>query len=277
VSDPQGDKWHRLTGRFVAEFRPTEPLMFYASVSKGYKSGGSLGSNPLQDNFYDPEDIWAYEIGAKTRWFDNRVQANLAAYYNDYDKLQVFILTGFGAHIENAATAKVGGIELELVTVPFDDLQLDVSAAWNHAEYTKYTSADPVPSTLGGATTTDQSGNRLNRTPEWSVNVGAQYAIALGGSTLTPRFDWHYQSETFFRPYGLARDRSPAWDQWNVRMTWDLPPTDAGQFNVELYVTNVENNDHIMNLSVGAGSELFPEQGNLFPPRLYGFKVGWKY
>jgi len=277
VSDPQGDSWDRLTGRFVFEYRPADELMFYAAVAKGYKSGGSLGANPLRDNIYDPEDIWAFEVGAKTRWFENRLQANVAAYFNDYDDLQVFILTGFGALIENAATAKVGGIELELVAAPFDGLQFDSTVAWNHAEYSKYTSADPVPAGLGGATTTDQSGNRLNRTPEWSLSLGGQYAIELGASTLTPRFDWHYQSEAFFRPYELDRDRAPAWDQWNVRVRWDAPPMDAGQFNVELYMTNVEDNDHIMNLSVGAGSELFPEQGNLHPPRLYGFKIGWEY
>jgi iron complex outermembrane receptor protein len=277
VPDPQGDSWNRVTGRFVAEYRPADELMLYGSVSKGYKGGGSLGGNPLQDNIYDPEDIWAYEVGAKTRWFESRLQANLAAYYNDYSDLQVFILTGFGAHIENAASAKVGGIELEFVGVPLDGLEFDATMAWNHAEYTEYTSADPVPAGLGGATTTDQSGNRLNRTPEWSVNLGGQYTFNLRSSTLTPRFDWHYQSEAFFRPYQLDRDRSPAWDQWNIRTTWVAPPTDHGQFSVELYMTNVEDNNHIMNLSVGAASELFPEQGNLHPPRLYGFRVGWEY
>jgi iron complex outermembrane receptor protein len=286
VPDPQSDKWLRLTGRLVAEYRPTEEHMVYFSASKGYKGGGSLGSIPLQDNIYDPEDIWAIELGAKTRWLDGRVQANLAGYYNLYDDLQVFILTGFGAHIENAAKANVGGIELELAAVPIDGLQFDTAVSWNHAEYDKYASADPVPGPghpvfpdLGGScfTCTDQSGNRLNRTPEWSANIGGQYAIALGESTLTPRFDWHYQSEAFFRPYGLARDRSPAWDQWNVRVTWDAPPTDAGRFSVQLYMTNIENNDHIMNLSVGAISEFWPEQGNLHPPRLYGFTIGWEY
>ena len=277
VSDPQSDKWLRLTGRLVAEYRPTDEQMIYFSASKGYKGGGSLGSNPLQDNIYDPEDIWAIELGAKTRWLENRLQLNLAGYYNIYDDLQVFILTGFGAHIENAAKANVGGVELELVAAPFDGLQFDSAVSWNHAEYDEYTSADPVPAGFGGATTSDQSGNRLNRTPEWSANIGGQYAIALGESTLTPRFDWHYQSEAFFRPYGLDRDRSPAWDQWNVRVTWDAPPTDNGRFSVQLYMTNVEDNDHIMNLSVGAASELFPEQGNLHPPRLYGFTIGWEY
>lgn len=277
VSDPQGDSWDRLTGRFVVEYRPTDSMMLYGSAAKGYKSGGSLGSNPARDNIYDPEDIWAYEIGAKTRWFEDRLQANVAAYYNDYDDLQVFILTGFGALIENAATAKVGGIELELAAVPFDGFQVDGTLAWNHAEYSKYTSADPVPAGLGGATTTDQSGNRLNRTPEWSVGLGAQYAMEMGTWTFTPRVDWHFQSEAFFRPYELDRDRSPAWDQWNVRARFDSPPTDSGKFHVEVYVTNVEDNDHIMNLSVGAASELFPEQGNLHPPRLVGFNVGWEY
>jgi hypothetical protein len=31
----------------------------------------------------------------------------------------------------------------------------------------------------------------LNRTPEWSLSLGGQYAIEFGASTLTPRFDWH--------------------------------------------------------------------------------------
>ncbi len=289
MADPQEDEWQRVTGRLVGEWRPNESLMFYASVSKGYKGGGSLGGNPAEDNVYDPEDIWAYEIGAKTRWFNDRLQANLAAYYNDYKDLQVFILTGASAHMENAADATVGGIELELVTVPFDGLQFDTTLAWNHAEYDKYISADPVPPGLGGqqhpgcvstptvACPLDQQGHRLNRTPEWSVNIGTQYTFGLFGGSLTPRADWHYQSEVFFRPFGLDRDRSEPWDQWNVRLTWDAPPTDYGQFSFQLYMTNVEDNDHIMNLSVGASSELFPEQGNLFPPRLYGFTVSWKH
>jgi iron complex outermembrane receptor protein len=289
VADPQADDWTRVTGRIVGEWRPNEALMFYASVSKGYKGGGSLGGNPAEDNVYDPEDIWAYEIGAKTRWFDDRLQANLAAYYNDYKDLQVFILTGASAHMENAADATVGGIELELVTVPFDGLQFDTTLAWNHAEYDKYISADPVPPALGGqqhpgcvstptvACPLDQAGHRLNRTPEWSVNIGTQYTFGLLGGSLTPRVDWHYQSEVFFRPYGLDRDRSEPWDQWNMRVTWDAPPTDYGQFSLQVYMTNVEDNNHIMNLSVGASSELFPEQGNLHPPRLYGFTLGWKY
>jgi hypothetical protein len=40
---------------------------------------------------------------------------------------------------------------------------------------------------------------------------------------------------------------------------------------------NLEGNDHIMNISVGAVSEAFPAQGILHAPRTYGFTLGWKY
>jgi iron complex outermembrane receptor protein len=285
------DTWHRVTGRFVAEWRPTEDVMAYASVSKGYKSGGVLIGNRvitvnpappppvfINPNVYHPEDIWAYEIGAKTRFWDGRIQANLAGFYSDYKDLQVFILTGFGAVIENATKAKVGGVELELVTVPIDGLQVNATAAYTHAKYGDYPSTDPVPAGLGGSTRANQRGNQLNRVPKWSANIGAQYAIPFfGGSTLTPRVDWHYQSEAFFRPYNMPRDRSPAWDRWETRISWDGPESDHGQFSIALYMKNMENEDHIMNISAGAGSELFPAQGILHPPRTYGFTLGWKY
>ncbi|HEU4429804.1 MAG TPA: TonB-dependent receptor, partial [Myxococcota bacterium] len=283
-SESIDETWHRLTGRLVAEYRPSEDAMLYASVSRGYKSGGLLigNRNPVVGgaNRYDPEEIWAYELGAKTRWLGDRLQANVAGFFSDYDDLQVFILTGAAAHIENAAKAKIGGIELELLTVPIENLQLNASAAWIHAEYDEYTSADPVAQIpgLGGSSETNQKGNPLNRLPRWVANIGAQYAIPFfAGSTLTPRVDWHYQSEVFFRPYELDRDRSPAWDRWEARILWEAAPTDYGQFSVELFMKNIEDNDHVMNISVGAISELFPAQGILHPPRTYGFTLGWRY
>ncbi len=276
------DQWKRLTGRFVAEYQPTEEMMLYASVSKGYKSGGLLigNRNPIGGgpNVYDPEDIWAYELGAKTQWWDGRLQANVAGFFSDYDDLQVFILTGAAAHIENAAKAKVGGVELELVSVPFDGLQINATTAWTHAEYSKYLSADPVFPFLGGSTEINQKGNRLNRVPKWSANLGVQYALEfIGGSTITPRVDWHYQSEVFYRPYNVARDRAPAWDRWEARLQWESTETESGVFTAEVYVKNIEDNDHIMNISTGAVSELYPAQGILHAPRTVGFTLGWKY
>jgi iron complex outermembrane receptor protein len=276
------DDWQRLTGRLVGEYRPMENVMLYASVSKGYKSGGLLIGNrePATGlpNVYDPEDIWAYEAGVKATLLEGRLQTNLAAFYNDYDDLQVFILIGQSAVVENAAKAKVSGLELEATAVPIDHLQIDLGLAFTHAYYSEYTSTDPVPPPFGGSPDSNQRGNQLNRVPDFVANVGMQYEIPFfGSSTLTPRVDWHYQSESFYRPYNMERDRSPAWDRWEVRLAWEGPETDFGQFSAELFMKNIEDNDHIMNISTGAVSELWPAQGILHAPRTYGFTLGWKY
>ena len=114
--------------------------------------------------------------------------------------------------------------------------------------------------------------------PEWVTNIGAQYTLAfIGESTITPRVDWHYQSEAFFRPYNVARDRSPAWDRWDARLMWEGAGSDNGQFTFEVFVKNIEDNDHVMNISTGAVSELFPAQGILHAPRTVGFTLGWNY
>lgn len=272
-----GKEWNRLTGRLVGEYRPRDDLMLYASVSKGYKSGGVLIGNPVlfaASNVYDPEDIWAYELGAKSQLFDGRLQANLSGFYNDYEDLQVFILFGFGAIVENAAKAEVYGIESEFVAVPVDSLRLDATFAWTNAEYTDFSTVDP---TFGGPSQ-QLAGNQLNRTPEFSINLGAQYEISLGErGTLTPRFDYRWQDETFFRPQNIARDRVAPWDRWDARLRWTGPESEYGQFSAELYVRNMEDDDLIMNISTGASSVGFPEQTVLHPPRVYGVTIGWSY
>ena len=58
-----------FTPKAVLNYKPTPDLTFFASVQKGFKSGGynlgDLANNPS----YDPEKIVAYEIGANlSRW-----------------------------------------------------------------------------------------------------------------------------------------------------------------------------------------------------------------
>ena len=280
------DEWKRLTGRVVGEYRIDDDVMVYASASRGYKSGGLLignrvietgpgGSVLVRPNVYDPEEIWAYEVGLKGLFLEGRLQANVAAFYNDYDDLQVFLLTGMGAVIENAAEAEVKGVELELVAAPMDGLLANVTLAYLDGEYDDYVTADPTdPSGI----LRDLSGNRVNRSPEWTASGGIQYAIPLGDwGTLTPRLDVYWQDESFFRPQNLARDREGDWHRSDFNLTWEGPESDGGQWSLQLFVRNIEDDDNVMNISTGAGSIGFPVQAILHPPRTFGAIVGFRY
>src|SRR5690606_19064935 len=103
-----------FTPKFGAEFRATEDLMIYATVSRGFKSGG-FNITAAVPGGYDPEKLWAYEVGLNARHLDGRLSSRLSAFYYDYKDLQVqaFIVPGV-ASITNAASANVSGVEAEL-------------------------------------------------------------------------------------------------------------------------------------------------------------------
>ena len=84
----EGD-WSEPTGKFNVTWDVSDEVMTYMTLSSSYKSGGfnpisaesdllnpELGGNPDLAEF-EPEFIYSFEVGAKTRLFDNTLQANV--------------------------------------------------------------------------------------------------------------------------------------------------------------------------------------------------------
>ncbi|RIA44689.1 iron complex outermembrane receptor protein, partial [Hephaestia caeni] len=111
--------WDAFTPRGGIEWQVTDLIMAYASVSRGYKSGGYQGIAPTGASAavpYNPEFAWSYEIGVKSRFADNRIQLNVSAFQTDHKDLQVAQLTATnGIVVGNAAESKLKGIEAEMV------------------------------------------------------------------------------------------------------------------------------------------------------------------
>src|SRR5207237_1005136 len=74
------------TGKVQVEYDFMPEMMGYLTLSRGYKPGGvNINSTPvLVGRTFEAETVNAYEAGAKTRWLDNRLQLNGAAFYYDY-------------------------------------------------------------------------------------------------------------------------------------------------------------------------------------------------
>jgi iron complex outermembrane recepter protein len=263
------ESWTEFTWDIGAQYYPADATMVYGTVSRGYKSGGALVGNFPGE--YDPESIIAYELGLKTQIGD-RYQVNASAFYYDYEDLQLFLLEAFGARIDNAADADISGIEIEVLAEPVDNLVLNVQFSWLDAELEGYVTIDDTQPQLGPQ---DLSGNRPNRAPEYSFSFGAQYTFNLGElGTLTPRVDYFWQDEVFLRPQNLERDRQSSYHRTNARLTWD---SGDGRWNAQAFVENIEDDDVVQNLALGSGSFGYPNNVNLFPPRMYGLRLGWSY
>lgn len=108
--------------RANVDITPSPVSLFYASISRGYKSGGFpllAASSDAQFNPIEQERLTSYEIGTKLGLFDRRVQLNVAGFYYDYTNKQVFgrvldLIFGSLSRIRNIPRSREIGVEGEL-------------------------------------------------------------------------------------------------------------------------------------------------------------------
>lgn len=170
--------------------------MFYGNASTGFKSGGFFAA-PAPNSFR-PEKMTAFELGIKNRFFDNKLQLNLEAFYWKYrDHQEAHLgptsLPGFFTFItENAGKAKSYGADVDVIYRPTRDDQLSVKIQYNGSKYDSFlyqnqTAAFGPPVTgcqvgplSNGVQNVDCSGLNLVRTPEWTGVASYNHTFELG-------------------------------------------------------------------------------------------------
>jgi len=168
--------------RLADQFTPD--VLMYAVASQGYRIGGLNPLNPATINdpsfppSFDPDKLYNYEIGWKTRWLDQRLTLNGAVFYIDWDNIQIQIPlpTGFSI-IGNAGSAKIQGAELELSILPLDNVELGISGSYIQAELGKdlVDDSDPLNPVIIG-----REGDQLTGVPKEQGSAYAQWRFPLG-------------------------------------------------------------------------------------------------
>ncbi len=288
------DSWRRWTGGLSVEWRPADDHLLYAQIDSGYKAGGYIVADTGK---FDPETVRAYTVGSKSRLLDSRLTLNLEAFYYDYRDYQVVEIDGLSIRTENAPEARVYGVELEFDAEPLPGLRLNGQVGYLDAEFREFRSVDPLDSLAGRARQDalplsefeDLSGNRLARAPEWSYTIAAEYSLPLGDlGTLTPRVQFYWQDDTFYRAYNGCSERvlsqgvctdpdldlQQAYHRTDLRLTWRGPEE---VWSFEAFVLNLEDDDIFQNLLIGSRAVGSPGLAQYSPPRIYGFRVGFRY
>ncbi|MFP5306599.1 MAG: TonB-dependent receptor, partial [Gammaproteobacteria bacterium] len=206
------ESWSEWTPRLILEYKPRPELLFYASASNGFQSGGwtltartpEAAQIPLE-----PEKTWSYELGTKSSWFGGRLTTNIAAYQAITEDLQVRSLVNGVLTDSNAGEAEVKGVELELAGSPLDGLVLGANYAYTDAEYSSYDGCATRPNPNAGqegeppVLPVSCTGNTLPFTPEHDLSLFLTYDWLLaGGDVLTLRIDDKISSEYELTPTG---------------------------------------------------------------------------
>ncbi len=204
----------KFTPRATLRYKLGDRSNVYATYSQGFKSGYVDPSNAVitpgqvTNPPTSPEVVYAYEVGYKGRLFD-RLSLNFAAFHYDYKNLQVFVSTPPTGFYQNAASARINGLDLD-VTLPLGrDLSLSAGASYTDAKYRSFRQAGVYrPNPLGfgyDLVSLDVSGNRLPRTPKYTANVAANYGLDTGAGRFSAYGSVFYNSGISYDPAGFVR------------------------------------------------------------------------
>ncbi len=279
---PLGKKsWGNFSPKVTIQYDLSDDANIYATFSKGFKSGAFQPGLDTFGNGVNPEKLTNYEAGFKGELLDRRLRVNLAGFYYDYKNLQVFqVLNGaVGAVLQNAAAAKLYGAEAEITAIPTDGLQINLSGALMHSEFTDFLSLDPTRRT--GGTGCDPltlicslAGNRLPSAPTYTFNAGIQYKIPSSVGDFTARIESQSQSKLYFDQYQNDRVASKAFTTVNAFLNWDSA---SGKVYGSLYVRNLGDVFRFAGASVGNDFFGAPVQSTFIQPRTFGAKIGVRF
>lgn len=232
----------RSTYRFGLDYKANDDVLFYALAASGFRVGGFNAIPPGIQGIvptYKSDNLWNYEIGAKTDWLDRRLRVNISAYYIDWDDIQItdFDTSGAFRFVNNAGSAYSQGVELEVAallaegwTTTFSGSVLEAKLAENAPAPT----TGSVRSNLPG-----RKGDSLPGVPQVTFAIGSQYQFDLGyaGIQAALRGDLQYvgESQTTFR--GAADPVNADQDAYSlVNLRFSLM---RDQWQANLYAENL--------------------------------------
>jgi iron complex outermembrane receptor protein len=217
------------SGKVSIDHKLRPDLLVYASVSRGFKSGGFFGGFPLNGVSailpYKEEVNTAYELGFKTDAANKTAGASVAVFHYDYKDAQSFtnvfssLLNASISRLDNIGGARHDGLDIDGWFRPIDALRLDASLGYVHAKFTD----DKKYSTLDGQVASYQ-GQYRPLAPKFSWSLRAAYDIPLAGQGLVRlAVDQNGRTERI-RSFASNVDRAvqdlPGYALTNARVTY---------------------------------------------------------
>lgn len=175
----------RLSWKASVSWKPSDSLTTYATVSTGFRTPVVNARAGLAPPMTAPDDIVIpdgaksdsvtnYELGLKGRWLGGDLTANLAAYYIDWQDIQVQAnrVSDSIQFATNIGGAESYGLEFDVLARPVAGLSLAFNGSFNRAKVTDLTALEAA---ISGA----EVGTRL-ASPRFQGSATLRYDFGIG-------------------------------------------------------------------------------------------------
>lgn len=225
------DRWEAPTGRISLEYRASEDLMGYVTVSQGYKSGGFNLEPSTQEAAttpFDEEKVTNIEAGLRSQLFQDRLRVNLTVFDMAYSDIQTSFFSDGGSELTgNIAEATIRGFEAEITARPNPHLTLSAAYAGYDATYDEFFDDGD-----------DLSGSPLAKTPDWTLTLSAVLTTPEIGGWGRARLRADYATRSSIvndAPADYLQGVRPGSDMLDLRAAW-LP--NVGAWEAAVFVRN---------------------------------------
>ena len=164
-------KFNQITPKIAIQYLLPSTAILYATVTKGYKTGGfNTSFDREEDRTFKPESSWNYEIGAKHPFLDNRLNAEVSLFWIDWKNQQIYqmLATQNGQFLRNAGQSESKGVEISIRANPVNGLMMNLNYGFTHATFKDYKDERKH---------IDYSGNYLPMVPKHTFAAGFDYTL----------------------------------------------------------------------------------------------------
>lgn len=231
-------------GRLALQYQVTANQMIYGLISRGYKAGGVNSDSSLaaEDREFDTELMWNFETGIKGRWLDDRLQTQVAAFYQKRDDIQIkqslvqsrddSNAVDFTDYFGNAASGANYGVEVEFNWLATESLAWFGSLGLLSADYDIPLSAD-------------LDSRQQAHAPDYQFALGGSYKV---NDSLSVSID--VEGKDKFYLSSSHNEQSQSYELINARINYAL----AG-WELSLWGRNLTDKDVIVRGFGGFGND----------------------
>ena len=268
----------KVTDRAAVEIDASQNSMLYASVETGYRAGGF-------NNFFNfaPENITAYTIGAKNRFFSNRLQLNAELFDWKYRGQQLSYLgvdpTGrVGVITQNIGRSTIKGLEVDGQLLVTESTMFNANVQYLDAKYDSFTYQSPSRPFTGCAVTAtnvftvDCSGKQALNSPKFTANFGIEQLIPVGSDQIVLEADAQYRSSRYVGFEYIAPEFVNSSVVGNASISYEI---NDGKYVIGAFVRNIGDKLFPIYSTPIPGSNLIGAIPS--PGRTYGVRASAKF
>ena len=283
-SGENSDSQSKVTWSIAPRWSISDDSMAYARIATGFRPGGPQqlvpGAPPDYPASYDADTSTTYEIGYRTSLLDRRVSVDLAAFYVDWNDIQIVSLftssTGqVFAATGNAGKATTQGVEWTLNWTPVDGLLIGLVGSYVDPKL------DANAPALGA-----EKDDRLPYVPKLTNSLTARYDWTVGSDVnLFVSGSWTYFG-SFYTDFGVPALAATYVELPSYNTIGLQAGATYGAWSANLYVQNLGDEDALLSYTStnAPGSPLEPGMpgefygyGNALAPRTIGLRIGYSF